>query len=84
LRDAPALVDSIARFGATPEALRDFAQRRHIDRRLTIGLTDTMARAFTIDLGPLSALRGLALAGLDLVPVAKTALARHMMFGQRR
>ncbi|CAM2140893.1 2-octaprenyl-6-methoxyphenol hydroxylase [Pararobbsia alpina] len=84
LRDAHALVDSIARFGATPEALRDFAQRRDFDRRVTIGLTDTMARAFTIDLGPLTALRGFALAALDLMPAAKTALARHMMFGQRR
>jgi 2-octaprenyl-6-methoxyphenol hydroxylase len=84
LRDAHALVDSIARFGATPEALREFALRRDFDRRLTIGLTDTMARAFTIDLGPLTALRGFALAALDLVPAAKTALARHMMFGQRR
>lgn len=84
LRDAHALVDSIARFGATPEALRDFASRRQVDRRLTIGLTDTMARAFTIDLGPLAPLRGLALAALDLVPAAKSALARHMMFGQRR
>lgn len=84
LRDAHALVDSFARLGATPDALREFASRRTIDRRLTIGLTDTMARAFTIDLGPLAPLRGLALAALELVPAAKTALARHMMFGQRR
>ena len=84
LRDAHALVDSLARYGATPEALRDFAARRNLDRRLTIGLTDTMARAFTLDVGPLGALRGLALAALELMPAAKTALARHMMFGQRR
>lgn len=84
LRDAHALVDSLARFGATPEALREFASRRRVDRRLTIGLTDAMARAFTLELGPFGALRGCALAALDLVPAAKTALARHMMFGQRR
>ncbi|CAB3779747.1 UbiH/UbiF/VisC/COQ6 family ubiquinone biosynthesis hydroxylase [Pararobbsia alpina] len=84
LRDAHTLVDSFAKHGATPEALADFAKRRTLDRRLTIGLTDTMARAFTIDLGPLAGLRGLALAALDLAPSAKRALARHMMFGQRR
>jgi 2-octaprenyl-6-methoxyphenol hydroxylase len=84
LRDAHTLVDSLAKHGATPAALADFARRRHVDRRLTIGLTDTMARAFTIDLGPFAGLRGLALAALDLAPPAKRALARHMMFGQRR
>jgi 2-octaprenyl-6-methoxyphenol hydroxylase len=84
LRDAHTLVDSFAKHGATPAALADFARRRNLDRRLTIGLTDTMARAFTIDLGPLAGLRGLALAALDLAPAAKRALARHMMFGQRR
>jgi 2-octaprenyl-6-methoxyphenol hydroxylase len=84
LRDAHTLVDSLAKHGATPEGLADFARRRQVDRRLTIGLTDTMARAFTIDLGPFAGLRGLALAALDLAPTAKRALARHMMFGQRR
>lgn len=84
LRDAHTLADSFAQHGATPAALADFARRRTMDRRLTIGLTDTMARAFTIDLGPFAGLRGLALAALDLAPAAKRALARHMMFGQRR
>jgi 2-octaprenyl-6-methoxyphenol hydroxylase len=84
LRDAHALADAIARHGATPEALSAFAKARSLDRRLTIGATDTLARLFTIDLGPLSPLRGLALAALELVPPAKTALARQMMFGQRQ
>ena len=50
---------------------------------LTIGATDTLARLFTIDFGPLATLRGLALTALEFVPPVKAALARQMMFGQR-
>ncbi|RDU94794.1 UbiH/UbiF/VisC/COQ6 family ubiquinone biosynthesis hydroxylase [Trinickia dinghuensis] len=84
LRDAHALADALAGAGATPEALAQFARRRAFDRRMTIGATDTLARLFTIDFGPLAMLRGLALTALECVPPAKTALARQMMFGQRR
>jgi 2-octaprenyl-6-methoxyphenol hydroxylase len=84
LRDAHALADALAHAGATPEALANFARARALDRRMTIGATDTLARLFTIDLGPLAALRGLALTALECLPPAKMALARQMMFGQRR
>ncbi|MDE1183339.1 UbiH/UbiF/VisC/COQ6 family ubiquinone biosynthesis hydroxylase [Paraburkholderia sp.] len=84
LRDAHALADALAQFGARPLALAAFAQRRALDRRLTIGATDTLARLFTVDFPPLAALRGLALTALEFVPPVKTALARQMMFGQRR
>ncbi|MEA3121647.1 MAG: 2-octaprenyl-6-methoxyphenol hydroxylase [Paraburkholderia sp.] len=84
LRDAHALADALARHGATPEALAAFGRARALDRRLTIGATDALARLFTVDLGPLAPLRGLALTALELVPPAKTALARQMMFGQRQ
>ncbi|CAB3640786.1 UbiH/UbiF/VisC/COQ6 family ubiquinone biosynthesis hydroxylase [Trinickia soli] len=84
LRDAHALADALGRAGATPAALAEFARRRAFDRRLTIGATDTLARLFTLDFGPLAALRGLALTALECVPPAKMALARQMMFGQRR
>ncbi|SDB83915.1 UbiH/UbiF/VisC/COQ6 family ubiquinone biosynthesis hydroxylase [Paraburkholderia lycopersici] len=83
LRDAHALADSFAQHGATPRALAEFAGRRAFDRRMTIGATDTLARLFTIDFGPLAALRGLALTALEFAPPVKTALARQMMFGQR-
>ena len=83
LRDAHALVDSVAQHGATPRALADFAGRRSFDRRMTIGATDTLARLFTVDFGPLAMLRGLALTALEFAPPVKTALARQMMFGQR-
>ncbi|CAG9249407.1 2-octaprenyl-6-methoxyphenol hydroxylase [Paraburkholderia unamae] len=83
LRDAHALADSLAQHGATPRALADFAGRRAFDRRMTIGATDTLARLFTVDFGPLATLRGLALTALEFAPPVKTALARQMMFGQR-
>jgi 2-octaprenyl-6-methoxyphenol hydroxylase len=84
LRDAHALADALARLGPTREALESFARTRALDRRLTIGATDALARLFTIDMGPLSPLRGLALTALEFVPPAKAALARQMMFGQRQ
>ncbi|CAG9190234.1 2-octaprenyl-6-methoxyphenol hydroxylase [Paraburkholderia tropica] len=83
LRDAHALADALAQHGATPHALADFPGRRALDRRLTIGATDTLARLFTIDFPPLATLRGLALTALEFVPPVKAALARQMMFGQR-
>ncbi|WP_144162537.1 UbiH/UbiF/VisC/COQ6 family ubiquinone biosynthesis hydroxylase [Paraburkholderia sp. BCC1885] len=84
LRDAHALTDALSTFGATPLALAAFAQRRTLDRRLTIRSTDTLARLFTVDFPALATLRGLALTALEFVPPVKTALARQMMFGQRR
>ena len=88
LRDAhalvDALVDALAQHGPTPVALAAFAARRALDRRLTIGATDTLARLFTIDAPLLPTLRGLALTALEFLPPVKTALARQMMFGQRR
>lgn len=84
LRDAHALADALSQHGATPLALAAFAQRRALDRRMTIGATDTLARLFTVDFPPLATLRGLALTALEFVPPVKTALARQMMFGQRR
>jgi 2-octaprenyl-6-methoxyphenol hydroxylase len=84
LRDALALTDALSADGPRPLALAHFAQRRALDRRLTIGATDTLARLFTSDFAPLAAMRGLALTALEFLPPVKTALARQMMFGQRR
>ncbi|SAL10219.1 ubiquinone biosynthesis hydroxylase family protein [Caballeronia cordobensis] len=84
LRDALALTDALSADGAGPLALARFAQRRALDRRLTIGATDTLARIFTVDFPPFAAMRGLALTALEFLPPVKTALARQMMFGQRR
>ncbi|MFM0038598.1 UbiH/UbiF/VisC/COQ6 family ubiquinone biosynthesis hydroxylase [Paraburkholderia strydomiana] len=84
LRDAHALADALSAEGPTPLALATFAQRRALDRRMTIGATDTLARLFTVDFAPLAIMRGLALTALEFAPPVKTALARQMMFGQRR
>lgn len=81
LRDAAVLARQLAR-GATPDALAAFMSERALDRRLTISLTDTMARAFTGG-GPLQPLLGLSLAALDVVKPARLLLAELMMFGRR-
>ncbi|CAH2805503.1 MAG: 2-polyprenyl-6-methoxyphenol hydroxylase, partial [Candidatus Burkholderia crenata] len=84
LRDAHALCDALSTNGSTTVALSFFAQRRALDRRMTIGTTDTLARLFAVGFTPLAAMRGLALSALELVPPVKTVLTRQMMFGQRR
>lgn len=84
LRDAHTLTEALSHHGATPAALSAFARRRKLDRRVTIGATDSLARLFTVEFPPLAALRGIALVALDFVPGVKTALARQMIFGQRR
>ncbi|MBD8540733.1 FAD-dependent monooxygenase [Oxalobacteraceae sp. CFBP 8761] len=81
LRDAAVLARQLAR-GTNAEAIACFTQDRAGDRGTTIGLTDTMARAFTIP-GPLQPLLGLGLAALDLTRPARTLLADLMMFGRR-
>ncbi|AOI56636.1 UbiH/UbiF/VisC/COQ6 family ubiquinone biosynthesis hydroxylase [Burkholderia diffusa] len=83
LRDAHTLVDALSTQGFEPTALATFNARRALDRRFTIGATDTLARLFTVDAGPLPLLRGAALTALEFVPPLKKAIARQMMFGQR-
>ena len=81
LRDAAVLARQLAR-GTDAEAIASFMEDRAGDRRTTIGLTDTMARAF-VGSGPLQPLLGLGLAALDLTRPARTLLADLMMFGRR-
>jgi 2-octaprenyl-6-methoxyphenol hydroxylase len=81
LRDAAVLARQLAR-GSTPASVDAFMQERAQDRRLTISLTDTMARAF-VGGGPLQPLLGLSLAALDVVKPARLLLADLMMFGRR-
>ncbi|MDR6501027.1 2-octaprenyl-6-methoxyphenol hydroxylase [Burkholderia ambifaria] len=83
LRDAHTLVDALSAQHFDATALATFNARRALDRRFTIGATDTLARLFTIDTGPLPLLRGAALTALEFVPPLKKAIARQMMFGQR-
>jgi 2-octaprenyl-6-methoxyphenol hydroxylase len=81
LRDAAVLARLLAQ-DATPAALATFGQARKSDRKLLVGLTDAMARAFA-GAGPAQALLGLSLGLLDTVAPARTLLADLMMFGRR-
>ena len=81
LRDAAVLARLLARCPG-PEAIGRFLDERAQDRKLTIALTDTMARAF-VGSGPLQSVLGLGLATLDAVKPARTLLAEVMMYGRR-
>ena len=81
LRDA-AVLGRLLAHEVTPAQLAKFAGARAIDRQLTIGLTDAMARAFA-QAGPLQALLGLSLGALDAVAPARSLLADLMMYGRR-
>jgi 2-octaprenyl-6-methoxyphenol hydroxylase len=63
--------------------LKEYAQSRQVDRRMTIGITDFLARVFTSPLLPVQFSRGLALGALQWLPPVKVALAKQMMFGRR-
>jgi 2-octaprenyl-6-methoxyphenol hydroxylase len=85
LRDAQALVDALrdaAETGAGLDAaLARVDWQRAPDRWPMIAATDFLARSFAWRLPGLPALRGVALAGLELAGPLKRAVARRMMFG---
>ena len=66
-----------------PALLARYAASRRLDRRATIGFTDTLVRAFSNDFAPLAHARGAGLLALDLLPPARSFVARRMMFGAR-
>lgn len=85
LRDACALVDTLSNGDITPQALADFAHRRQLDRKLTITITDWLARAFSAGRAERFApVYSTALTALECLPLVKHALAQQMIFGQRR
>jgi 2-octaprenyl-6-methoxyphenol hydroxylase len=81
LRDAAVLARLLARDPGA-RGIAAFIDERAHDRRLTISLTDAMARVFA-DSGPLQSLFGLSLTALDTVKPARLLLAELMMFGRR-
>lgn len=85
LRDIIELADTLtdAADPGDPALLARYAARRRIDRAGTVGLTDGLVRLFSNDLAPLRHLRGAGLLALDLIPAARSFLARRMMFGNR-
>lgn len=86
LRDVWALADAVQRHPGDPgdpAVLAAFARARRVDRRATIGFTDTVVRVFSNELAPLRQLRGLGLFALDTLPPLRHFVARRMMFGAR-
>jgi len=64
-------------------ALSLVAWQRAPDRWALIAVTDFLARSFTWSVPGIDTLRGIGLAVLDRLPLAKAALGRQMMFGRR-
>jgi 2-octaprenyl-6-methoxyphenol hydroxylase len=89
LRDTAALALALRDWLAQPHQdvaplLAQFQRHRQPDRQLTALLTDSMARTFTTGLAPVEHLAGLALLGMDALPLARAPLARHLLQGLRR
>jgi 2-octaprenyl-6-methoxyphenol hydroxylase len=84
LRDAAVLARLLAR-ACSPASLAEFIQARRNDRKLTIHLTDVMARVFASspDHSWTQTLLGLGLGGIDAIKPVKKHLAEQMMFGWR-
>jgi len=89
LRDAWSLVQALRRVrdgdaaGDVVGALRRVEWQRAPDRWSAIVATDFLARSFAWRWPGLPAVRGLGLAAVQAVPIAKKLLARQMMFGWR-
>jgi 2-octaprenyl-6-methoxyphenol hydroxylase len=60
-----------------------YVRARRLDRSSVIGFTDLLVRLFSNDCGPLRHARGLGLLALDVLPPARSFVAKRMMFGAR-
>ncbi|MBK7901760.1 MAG: FAD-dependent monooxygenase [Proteobacteria bacterium] len=83
LRDAMSLAEVIAdrRVAGTMDPgdanlLQDYADWRESDRRRIVAFTDGLVRLFATPLGVLRSLRSLGILAFDVLPPAKSALAR--------
>lgn len=85
LRDIIELADTLTDAADPGDArlLARYAAGRSLDRLATVGFTDTLIRLFSNDSAPLRHARGAGLLALDLIPAARSFLARRMMFGAR-
>lgn len=85
LRDCMALAQTLG--GAVDpggvEVLARYAASRRMDRRGTIGMTDSLIRIFSNEDPILKHVRGAGLIALDLLPPLRSFLARRMMYGAR-
>ncbi|MBI3524787.1 MAG: FAD-dependent monooxygenase [Betaproteobacteria bacterium] len=85
LRDTWELARTLAHANDPGDAavLARYARARRLDRRSMIGFTDILIRLFGSDDPLLRHARGLALLALDLLPPARSFVARRMLFGAR-
>lgn len=85
LRDVWALAETLAGAADPGDAatLSRYAHQRALDRRSTIGITDSLVRLFSNDDPLLSHARGAGLLALDLFPPLRHFLAKRMLFGAR-
>ncbi len=85
MRDVAALADLLAEAmeqGADPggpDVLSRYLEWRRGDQRKVVGFTDGLVRLFGSERDVARAARGIGMLGLDLVPGAKRAFARHTM-----
>ncbi len=85
LRDAAALVKSLSACGlGNRDALMSYADSRSRDVERSVGFTDFLVSAFSNDHALTKIPRGLGLAATDMLPFARKALAKRMLFGARR
>ena len=83
LRDAATLAATIAQTPDPTQALLRYAAVREVDIERGVGFTDLLASTFISDAPTLRLPRGMALAAVDLLPFARRALSRRMLFGAR-
>jgi 2-octaprenyl-6-methoxyphenol hydroxylase len=85
IRDVAALAEVIvdaARLGldcGAAEVLERYQRWRRFDTMLMLGLTDSLDRLFTNDVGPVRLARRLGLAAINRLPEAKRFFMRHAM-----
>ncbi len=85
LRDAMALGNSLARPDQSAlTKLSEYAQSRLRDVERSVGFTDFLVSAFSNDHAATRIPRGLGLAAVDMLPFARKALAKRMLFGAQR
>lgn len=85
LRDAAALVKSLASMsGNSISALVEYANTRSRDVERSVGFTDFLVSAFSNDHALARFPRGIGLAAVDMLPFARKALAKRMLFGAQR
>ncbi|WP_405234069.1 2-octaprenyl-6-methoxyphenyl hydroxylase [Lentisalinibacter salinarum] len=85
MRDVAALADLVAEAVAegedpgSPALLARYADWRRGDQRKVVGFTDGLVRLFGSERETARAARGIGMLGLDIIPGAKRAFARHTM-----